>query len=78
MTFSTCSSIGWKCANIGEQHLSFSGTQNVPVQQIPSQGMTTSSDIGSGQESGSLFATPTVVIHEAQPQTSVPWGEFSI
>ncbi|GJS70371.1 nascent polypeptide-associated complex subunit beta-like protein, partial [Tanacetum coccineum] len=32
-------------ANIGEQHSSFFGIQNVPVQQIPSQGMTTSSDI---------------------------------
>ncbi|GJX27399.1 hypothetical protein Tco_0233695 [Tanacetum coccineum] len=66
------------CANIGEQHSSFSGTQNVPVQQIPSQEMTTSSDISSGQESGGLSATPTVVIHEVQPQTPVPWGEFSI
>ncbi|GJW11386.1 hypothetical protein Tco_1577213 [Tanacetum coccineum] len=34
------------CTNIGEQHSSFSGIQNVPVQQISSQGMTTSSDIG--------------------------------
>ncbi|GJS58007.1 hypothetical protein Tco_0652791 [Tanacetum coccineum] len=65
-------------ANIGEQHSSFSGTQNVPVQQIPSQEMTTSSDIGIRQELGGLSATPTVVIHEAQPQTPVLWGEFSI
>ncbi|GJW36526.1 hypothetical protein Tco_0848634 [Tanacetum coccineum] len=32
-------------------------------------GITTSSDIGNGQESGGLFATPTVVIHESQNET---------
>ncbi|GJY58779.1 hypothetical protein Tco_0458671, partial [Tanacetum coccineum] len=33
-------------------------------------GMTTSSDIGSREDSGGLFATPPVVIHESQHDTS--------
>ncbi|GKA45388.1 hypothetical protein Tco_0738184 [Tanacetum coccineum] len=32
--------------------------------------MTTSSDIGSREDSGGLFATPPVVIHESQHDTS--------